>query len=147
MPNWCNSTLCVKGLKASVDSFLELIRSEVTLFDFCRIVPETSVNQEQGGKNWHVENWGTKTNAYLACVEHDRQWEHDGKTFAQASIRFRTAWTAPGHVVRRAAEMFPELSFDLFYFEPVAGFDGRLSFERGEVICDECQKPNLGFRG
>ena len=59
---------------------------------------------------------------------------------------FDTAWSPPVPVIRKAAELFPSLSFELRYFESRGRFNGMLCCSRGGVDYDECG-PYFGDRG
>jgi len=48
-------------------------------------------------------------------------------------LHFSTAWSEPRDWVGMVALKFPELSFDLSYYEPGAAFAGRLSVESDKV--------------
>ena len=61
-------------------------------------------------------------------------------------IHFDTAWSPPLPVVRKAAELFPSLSFELRYFECGDGFNGLFCCREGEVDFDE-SGPYFGDRG
>lgn len=66
-----------------------------------------------------VALWGTKWNAHAITVE--RQPEGGG-----ARIRFYTAWAPPVPVIEALAGRFPNLGFDLTYFDQQAPVAGRL---------------------
>lgn len=84
----------------------------------------------QGGYEWCVNNWGTK---WGFC--HSRiVWEDNGSTFYQ----FDTAWSPPTPLIVKMGQMFPELTFELRYYECGAGFQGCLRIEGGEVVEDWC---------
>src|SRR5690349_15637193 len=61
-----------------------------------------------GGYEWCKKNWGTKWGVY------DARLHRDGTT---AQFYFRSAWTPPLPVIRKAAEKFPGLTFELNYYE------------------------------
>ena len=61
-------------------------------------------------------------------------------------LNFDTAWSPPKPIIERVSEHFPELTFDLRYFECGMGFNGQLVCERGEVLGDEVG-PYFGMRG
>lgn len=128
-----------------------------TPFDFKRFVPypERFVEQDRiaeawsndpnrqppapkdgfnaGGHEWCVQHWGTKWNP--CRVKYDKGEEYQGELVAL--IHFDTAWSPPKPVIRKAAEMFPDLNFDLRYFECGAGFNGRYRCQEGQVCVDK----------
>lgn len=95
-----------------------------------------------GGYEWCIENWGTKWNACRVALGERGEW--DGEV--TQAVHFETAWSPPEPVVRKAAELFPDLTFTLRYFECGAGFNGMLRLEGGEVTFDE-SGPYFGNRG
>jgi hypothetical protein len=159
MPNWCECNLYIEGPSAKIDQFLQLVKSEERDFDFNRLVPypehfkkqddlaaewhrlhPTPQTEEiwkerpkngysQGGYQWCIEHWGTKWNAKGVQITRC-QPEH-------VEINFDTAWSPPLPVIEQACKLFPELRFDLRYFECGDGFNGMFTCENGEVATDE----------
>jgi hypothetical protein len=80
----------------------------------------------QGGYEWCRANWGTKWGfCHSRIVDED-----DGHIFYQ----FDTAWSPPEPLIVKMGEMFPELEFELRYYECGAGFQGCLRIEFGKVV-------------
>lgn len=80
----------------------------------------------QGGYKWCVANWGTK---WGFC--HSRiVGEDDGSI----SYQFDTAWSPPSPLIAKMGQMFPELKFELRYYECGVGFQGCLRVEGGHVV-------------
>jgi len=97
----------------------------------------------QGGYEWCIENWGTKWGFCDPKLVGEYDYG-DGKYCLQYS--FDTAWSPPIPLVKKMGEMFPELEFDLRYFEGGCGFNGILRIEGGEVVIDRCAEY-FGYRG
>ncbi|MBX9578998.1 MAG: hypothetical protein K2X87_01710 [Gemmataceae bacterium] len=95
-----------------------------------------------GGYEWCVENWGTKWNACGVQIGERSEWTGD----VSQDLHFETAWSPPEPVIKRAAELFPDLTFTLRYFERGAAYNGMLRCEGGEVTFDE-SGPYFGSRG
>lgn len=92
----------------------------------------------QGGYEWCCENWGTKWGfCHVELAE-----EAPGRLF----YTFDTAWSPPEPLIRRMGTMFPELTFELTYYEAGMGFQGSLVIENGESV-DEKQETYSGDRG
>ena len=91
-----------------------------------------------GGYDWCCENWGTKWNFCETELIHDE----DDMLF----YTFNTAWSPPEPILVKMGEMFPELTFELRYFEGGSCFQGLLKIEKGEVVFDDCA-PYYGPRG
>lgn len=89
--------------------------------------------------DWSWEHWGTKWNAHEASLnpEATLSWEEGGQEMSGVEINFETAWGPPEPVIRRASELFPELEFDLRYFECGDGFSGMYVCKGGEVLYDK----------
>lgn len=138
MPNWTECDLYIEGRKERVEQFLAFAKGEDSPFDFNRFIPyperfarldraaeaweklppETRGRRPRDGYNprgyqWCVLNWGTKWNACRVRVGAPECWGDD----ASVEINFETAWSPPKPVIERAATLFPDLSFDLRYFE------------------------------
>jgi hypothetical protein len=97
-----------------------------------------------GGYEWRVEHWGTKWSAYRVEVE-GPVTGYDGKTL-EVVFHFDTAWSPPTPVIKRAAELYPALRFELRYFDCRAQFNGLFYCCDGEVKADE-SGPYFGDRG
>jgi len=80
----------------------------------------------QGGYEWCINNWGAK---WGFCHSHIVE-ESGGSIFYQ----FDTAWSPPEPLIIRMGEMFPELTFELRYYECGMGFQGCLRLESGRVV-------------
>lgn len=93
----------------------------------------------QGGYEWCWKNWGTKWNAKDVEVGDAETWRAGGGAeHARVEVNFATAWSPPKPVIERASARFPELTFDLRYFERGQGFNGKFVCEKGAVEADEC---------
>jgi hypothetical protein len=161
MPNWCENDLTVRGPSHVIEAFLSLITGE-SIFDFGNVIPypETfrrlddhanewdkakaaNPNTElgprpidgfsSGGREWCVENWGTKWPAAAVRIEAGKQTAGG----LEVVIHFSTAWSPPKPVIWRASALFPSLRFVLRYFEAGAGFQGEYVTKYGECIRDE----------
>jgi hypothetical protein len=99
--------------------------------------PRPQDGYNRGGYEWCIHNWGTKWGAKEPRL--GKRKEHDlarGKEVSQV-IHFDTAWSPPLPVVRKAAETFPNLTFDLRYYECGAAFHGRLKLEKGKEVINQ----------
>lgn len=174
MANWCECDLTIEGPKHQVEEFLAHAKGEEGLFDFNRFIryperfakldraaqewdalPEPKDGKDrpkdgfnQGGYEWRFDNWGTKWNAARAIINPERteQWEEPGQQQCRVEVNFETAWSPPKPVIKRASELFPELRFELRYFEGGCQFNGIFVCENGEEDWDECGKY-YGTRG
>jgi hypothetical protein len=171
MPNYCECDLYVSGPKTRLEEFFREVAGEESPFDFNRLIPYPERFRErdrlaeewwkkapeertdscpkdgfnQGGYEWRVEHWGTKWNACGVRLDRD-ECPQDGAADDCFTFSFSTPWSPPTPVIEHAAARFPELSFDLFYFESGAGFRGKFTCRDGRVMCDE-MRPYSGSRG
>lgn len=155
MPNWCECDLYVTGRDGRVREFLEFAAGDIP-FDFNRFVPypaefeamdreakrrrqsdDPAVRAEgwtdgynSGGYEWCLAHWGTKWNA---CRGRCGSTVSDGDVLT-AALHFDTAWSPPTPVVENAAGRFPDLTFDLRFFERGVQFQGRFRCVGGEVV-------------
>jgi Ferredoxin-like domain in Api92-like protein len=142
MTNYCHNTLVITGPKDELERFMAFAKSGGSVFDFDHFVkyPESEHIKTKGGKDapksgfnrggdeWCRENWGTRWNSGDVHVE-----EKEGEVI----YYFDTGWTPPIPVVRKAIELFPTVSFDLYYCEPLLRYEGRLFGCKGKVTIDE----------
>jgi hypothetical protein len=156
MPNHCNNTLTLEGSPYDIREFArnhyrvpenwdgipEHRDSGKTLLDFSYAVPYPPMNQRRGDDfssgwyDWHIEQWGTKWNAYdvqpLTFPEVIEQVEHTG----QLTYTFDTAWGPPHEWIEKAAAKNSHLTFTLTYEEMGMAFCGVLKFEDGKLSTD-----------
>jgi len=102
-----------------------------------------------GGYEWCIENWGTKWGIYESELQDDSYLNSNPLTDddeEEIMYNFNSAWSPPKPIILRMSKMFPELEFDLRYFESGAAFNGRYNCKAGEVIHDE-SGPYFGRRG
>ena len=98
----------------------------------------------QGGYDWCCTNWGVKWNAGEVTIDELETW--DGEDIGNRCVHFRTAWAPPKPVIKKMSEMFPELQFELKYFERGMAFNGIFVLKAGVVDQDE-QGKYFGNRG
>ena len=97
-----------------------------------------------GGYDWCVANWGTKWPASRVEVE-GPVTGYDEKTL-EVVFHFDTAWSPPMPVIKRAAELYPALRFELRYFECGCCFNGLFRCSAGAVESNKCG-AYFGTRG
>jgi hypothetical protein len=76
--------------------------------------------REYGGYRWQTDHWGSK-------------WDVDGVLFENQNTflqyQFDSAWSPPISFFEKVARDFPNLTFELEYYEQGMGFAGRSTFE------------------
>ncbi len=157
MPNHCNNTLTVCGPTTLVRDFARehyrvpdewarpaqrLPQQPKTMLDFSVAAPYPSNRSDADGwYDWQIENWGTKWNAYdihapdtfpqaLTFIEHNEC--SDGESMLE--YHFDTAWSPPMAWLHTAREVYPDLTFTLWYTEEGMGFCGVARLHRQEHI-------------
>lgn len=171
MPNNCENDLRVTGNVEEIRKFLKFARgtNQEGELDFNRFIPypekykrmdEVSAKWirehngiwssdypkdgfNSGGYEWCCKNWGTGWNAYDIDVERFPEWEN-GR--GQIIIHFSSAGSPPEPVVLKMAKMFPDLKFDLKYFESGDEFNGILYIEDGKIK-RRARGDYFGYRG
>lgn len=80
-----------------------LLKGEDSPLDFNKIIPMPK-EQEDNWYNWSIANWGTKWNAYDVTLATKGDWK--------LVYRFSTAWSIPEPVIKKLAEMFPDVAIE-----------------------------------
>jgi hypothetical protein len=167
MPNWCECDLRIEGPRVRVEEFLKFAEGEGRGLDFNRLIPypehfaeldRAAVEWErknpppwseevfrtrprdgynQGGYEWCIKHWGTKWNTYNVSQSLYEPYSVSSVDGLEVEINFDTAWSPPRPVIERASELFPELRFDLRYFERGAAVNGLFVCEGGKVLANE----------
>jgi hypothetical protein len=144
MPNYCDCDLWVDGSDEDIDRLVAVVGSETDAFNFSKIIPypqafadrdadRTKLNESEflakygsrsdgfnsGGYDWCVQNWGTKWDACRSVMR---------KATDCPLFRFSTAWAPPLPVIKRLAELFPELMISLEYFEQGCEYCGGVTY-------------------
>lgn len=96
-----------------------------------------------GGYEWCIENWGTKWGFCRPEVEDEYSW---GDSEYRIEYSFECAWAPPIPVIQEMGKRFPNLEFELRYFEAGMGFHGVFAVESGKVVRDD-YAPYYGRRG
>jgi hypothetical protein len=159
LPNWCANDLKITGPKKELERFKEAAKSENEELSADKFIPypdkfkkqdeEAKKNPElrdgfnQGGYEWCIENWGTKWGFCNTELVREKYFKN-GK--GQLLFCFDTAWSPIIPVIRKMGEMFPQLKFDLRYFEGAMNFQGKFQMENGKVIMEE-SSDYYGNRG
>lgn len=91
--------------------------------------------QNYGASTWYewcTNNWGTKWNAY----GYDEGTDYS----ASGNLHFQTAWSAPHPVIKKLAQMYPDIIFEHEWADEDIGVNcGRKCYSNGE--CTEEYYP------
>lgn len=93
----------------------------------------TKDGYNSGGYEWCNDNWGTKWGVYEASFT--------PQTARGALLSFQSAWSPPSEAVFQALSLkFPELTFEIEYFEGGAAYCGGMTFySKSECEDYECE--------
>lgn len=103
--------------------------------------PSKKDGYNSGGYDWCKKNWGTKWGMYDVKLEETHDEDRD-----ELFYTFQSAWVPPIPIIKKMAEMFPTLDFDLRYFEQGSEFNGILRIEKNKVTREE-EGKYFGDRG
>lgn len=162
MPNWCHNTLIVRGPNKELRKFKESASAEVEGEEECLSLqalypmPEDKERQLEEGKGcylyslphreiqktreeelrdawyyWRIHHWGTKWDigSYL--------FEAEGLL----NFTFDSAWSPPIKAFDKVAADYPELEFELRYYEMGSCFAGLCEWQKGLMTKDEQGEP------
>jgi hypothetical protein len=127
MPNWCENTLTVKPENVMEDILTLYVRkdekSKNNFFDFEKITPISSLDENENWYNECIEKWGTK-------------WCPEIIMCQGGYMSFSTAWTPPIPIVRKLATLYPSAQFTLEYSEPEMELRGVYSaqMKNGQIV-------------
>jgi len=96
-------------------------------------------NENEGWYDWNVKNWGSKWNFCSTCLAE----ETDKKLF----YTFDSAWSPMLPVICAMAKKYPNLKFNLKYYERGMGFSGSVVLHNNKVIKDSHNNNYRGWRG
>ena len=92
-----------------------------------------------GGYEWCCANWGTK---WGLCEVSGVIYKEKKKLV----YNFDTAWSPPEPLIKKMAEMFPQLEFALKFWEGGMGFKGVIKF-KGKDILQNDTFDYAGYKG
>ena len=160
MSDWCYSKFFVTGKKESVLKFKKHAQTKTDdnkkiVLDANRFIPypekyrkmdeaarrykekhgrkSTQTNGfNSGGYEWCLDNWGTKWGIFHALIDN----EHKNKDKLCLEYSFITANSPCIPVVKKMAQMFPDLNF-VYKFECDFMFEGTLVIKKGRVVSEQ----------
>lgn len=128
MPNWCTNELVITGTIEEMDKWRIALSNDESIeptLDFNKIVPEP--RWEEDSDEWYAwrnQNWGTKWNASEVDTTNEPE---------EIIYGFSTAWGPPIEFLETAAKKFPNLYFNLAFYEEGCCFAGLREFKDGEL--------------
>ena len=91
--------------------------------------------EEHGAVDWYewcCTNWGTKWGDNQTHLVHEDLVGSDEDTLKKVMLRFDSAWSPPIEGMDVVASKYPDIMFDLRYWEPGMGFQGFKIWGSGE---------------
>lgn len=166
MPNWCDCELTIHGPHEVSHRFVEFAANGDRLLDEDKFIPypEKFRKRDEARKKWEEDqkrnggktDWskapkdGFNSGGYEWCgANWGTKWGFCDVTLSgryPPFYKFKTAWNPPSLLIKKMGEMFPELRFELEYFERGAEFCGTFTVDGGVVECDESREYR-GERG
>jgi hypothetical protein len=134
--------LQVEGDNSRLNEFMEQVvgpeikepdQGKQSLLDFESIKPtpkhliDENNPMEQGWYQWRLANWGTKWS-----IDPDGLVRNTSEN--QVCYSFDTAWGPPLEMIRYLSEIFPDLEFQITYFEQGNCFAGQLVLHQSENL-------------
>ena len=91
--------------------------------------------EEHGAVDWYewcCTNWGTKWGDNQTHLVHEDLVGSDEDTLKKVMLRFDSAWSPPIEGMDVVAAKYPDIMFDLRFWEPGMGFQGFKIWGSGE---------------
>jgi len=135
MPNHITNILHIEGPRSDIDQIIGQ-NDDPEFFSFKYVVPHPpEANEDDDSSwdwyNWHINNWGTKWDAYeTAFISNDTSEPY-------AEINFQTAWSPPAAWLASAVEKFPNLGFKLYWLDEDYPSSGQILGSNGIITKDE----------
>jgi hypothetical protein len=148
MPNWCRNVLTVRGDDQIVREFdqafkgreteeeiveMEKVREEEwegaeQVYSFNALYPVPDEVHDR--YSWCNLHWGTK---WDICGQRNIAIVEPG----YAEYNFSTAWSPPAAWLAKVARDWPDLDFELSYYEPGCCFAGSHRYSEGKLVSEE----------
>lgn len=92
-----------------------------------------------GGYGWCIKNWNTKWNFCDIEIVDEYSNEEDEPEDPEYGLiyTFSTAWAPPIPVIEKMSKDFPDLRFELHYYERGMAYQGVIIWKGGEVLFKE----------
>lgn len=141
MPNHVCNTIKFIGKAEDVNDIIFKIRSNETLFDFNKLIPQTNeviaATVEENKNNdcrytamsrkeydWNVENWGTKWNSYSSNY----------RANAEPTLVFHTAWSDPQPVFLKLSKDYPNVIINTYAEDEGCCYIQQIVYQNGNII-------------
>lgn len=131
MPNHITNIVTIYGEPERISELKESIQNSefgIGTIDFEKIIPMPE-SERENWYDWRCAHWGTKWNAY--------GYKDDIDYPAQDDICFLTAWSVPHPVIKKLAQMYPDVTFNHRWADEDIGSNcGESQYEHGELVAE-----------
>jgi hypothetical protein len=163
MPNHVDQDLIITGSSETLKEFMAFAEEKECLLsankfipypeEFSRLDEISEVERKKGnylvkdgfnsgGYQWCVQNWGTKWGIYQDSIKSKKLDNKNGRL----KYNFQSAWAPALKIIDAMGKKFPDLTFDLKYFERGMQFKGHYIVKGDEVVKNKESKYS-GRRG
>ncbi|MDD5428764.1 MAG: hypothetical protein PHI58_06000 [Candidatus Omnitrophica bacterium] len=166
MPNWCQTTLIIRGDKKDLNRFASFAKTKDKILDERKFIPypKKFVDMDTAASEWDKKNIiggdrcngklkkganykdrpkdGFNSGGYEWCTENwGTKWgicypDLTEKDKKKLRYNFDTAWGPCIPVIFKMSQAFPALTFKMDYFEGGMGFKGRYRVRNGNILQD-----------
>lgn len=165
MPNHCEQDLVITGSTDQLKAFQEFAKEDDMLLSANKFIPypekfrllDKQAESERakgnydfqdgfnsGGYEWCCNNWGTKWGIYDCVITYEK-FDYK-KNVGKIKYYFESAWSPAVLIIDAMSKQFPELDFQLQFFEMGAAYCGKHYVKNSKVYLTE-QKKYYGRRG
>lgn len=163
MPNHVEQDLVITGNSSVLKEFMEFAQEDESLLSANKFIPypekfrildaaakiehqkgNYSVHDgfNSGGYEWCLKNWGTKWGVYSVALSTQKLTGKVGKL----KYFCKSAWSPATQIVLAMSQKFPDLTFDMKYYERGMGYKGQFTVQNGNITKD-VQDKYAGKRG
>lgn len=136
---WVDLTV-ISDDTAKLEEFEKKVRNEgggkTLLFTFTSLIPiPGGLTDPANLYEWSINNWGTRSDASNSQIL--------ARSKESIVYRFETPWSFPEPIIRKVAELFPELQFYGSAFEENDAFECEFSYSPAEGLSIEYLDPEV----
>lgn len=135
----CDTTLVVSTEKqypkntGPVHEFQQAMGGDLHRMNLAALVPEPV----PGNQEWRLKNWGTIEDIDVDYIE------SDVIVAGEYYLRFLSVDTPIVPWVKTVAKLYPDLDFNLDYFNVALGFEGELEVQGNNVLFEEMKEISV----
>lgn len=156
MPNYCDNYLNVSGKQKEVAKFLNnfatLNTNRDLVFSMNNIIPQPCSCDDKNFNwynDWRLENWGCKwdidQNVEVEDVFDELIQNNDTDGYSEVYIPYTTPWCSNLEFIEKASKKYPNLIFNIKYYEPGCELAGDYTYEDGNETENYCYQGGDSF--